>query len=97
MHSMYARIGVAVLLGCVVAGCGGQSERSTWPLPGADISGTRSAAHSSITAANVATLHARWRFRLRAPASFSGSYASTPVVDGDTVYVQDLRSNVFAL
>ncbi|MDX6455588.1 MAG: quinohemoprotein ethanol dehydrogenase, partial [Gaiellaceae bacterium] len=29
--------------------------------------------------------------------SFSGSFASTPVADHDTVYVQDLRSNVFAL
>ena len=32
-----------------------------------------------------------------APPSFSGSFASTPVADGDTVYVQDLRSNVYAL
>src|SRR5581483_6637287 len=29
--------------------------------------------------------------------SFSGIFASTPVADSDTVYVQDLRSNVFAL
>jgi outer membrane protein assembly factor BamB len=39
----------------------------------------------------------RWRFRFAARPSFSGIYASTPVADGDTVYVQDLRSNVFAL
>jgi alcohol dehydrogenase (cytochrome c) len=39
----------------------------------------------------------RWRFPFKARPSFSGIFASTPIVDGDTVYVQDLRSNVFAL
>ena len=39
----------------------------------------------------------RWRFRFTAKPSLSGIFASTPVVDEDTVYVQDLRSNVFAL
>jgi outer membrane protein assembly factor BamB len=39
----------------------------------------------------------RWRFRFRVTPSFAGSFASTPVADRDTVYVQDLRSNVFAL
>jgi outer membrane protein assembly factor BamB len=98
MVSVYARIGLAVLTGLVVvAGCGGHSERGTWPLPGADLAGTRSAVHSSITASNVARLRPRWRYRLRAPAGFAGLYASTPVVDGDTAYVEDLRSNVFAL
>ena len=39
----------------------------------------------------------RWRFRFAAAPSFSGIFASTPVADGSTVYVQDLRSNVYAL
>jgi outer membrane protein assembly factor BamB len=39
----------------------------------------------------------RWRFRLTGKPGFSGIMASNPVVAGDTVYVQDLRSDVFAL
>jgi outer membrane protein assembly factor BamB len=42
-------------------------------------------------------LEVRWRFRLTAAPSFSGIFASTPVADATTVYVQDLRSNVYAL
>jgi alcohol dehydrogenase (cytochrome c) len=42
-------------------------------------------------------LRPRWRFRLTAKPSFSGIFASTPVADAKTIYVQDLRSNVFAL
>ena len=45
----------------------------------------------------MGTLRPRWRFRLTAEPSFSGIFASTPVADADTIYVQDLRSNVFAL
>jgi alcohol dehydrogenase (cytochrome c) len=39
----------------------------------------------------------RWRFEFTAKPNFSGSFASNPVADRDTVYVQDLQSNVFAL
>jgi alcohol dehydrogenase (cytochrome c) len=43
-------------------------------------------------------LRPRWRFRLTAKPSFSGIFASTPVADdAKTIYIQDLRSNVFAL
>jgi outer membrane protein assembly factor BamB len=39
----------------------------------------------------------RWRFRFTARPSFSGLFASTPVVSDATVFAQDLRSNVYAL
>jgi alcohol dehydrogenase (cytochrome c) len=68
-----------------------------WPVPNGDVTGTRAAVHSQLDARNVAKLHAQWRFRFAAKPSFSGVFASTPVVDAHTVYVQDLRSNVFAL
>jgi len=80
----------------LLAGCGGESH-GTWPLPGADLSGTRAAAGAKIDAANVGALAPRWRFALRAAPSYSGIFASTPVADRKTVYVQDLRSDVFAL
>jgi alcohol dehydrogenase (cytochrome c) len=66
-------------------------------VSGANLSGTRAAVDSPIDAGDVAKLRVRWRFRFTASPSFSGVFASTPVVDHGTVYVQDLRSNVFAL
>jgi outer membrane protein assembly factor BamB len=78
-------------------GWGGRAADGTWPLPNGDLAGTRAAATARIDSGNVARLHVAWRFRFTARPSFSGTFASTPVADGDTVYVQDLRSNVFAL
>lgn len=85
--------GAAILLG----GCGSRATRGVWELPNGDLSGTRSAAGTSLDAGNAARLAVRWRFRFTAQPTFSGIFASTPVADGDTVYVQDLRSNVYAL
>jgi outer membrane protein assembly factor BamB len=81
----------------VLCGCGGSDGRGTWPLPNADLAGTRAARGSSIDSGNVSQLGVRWRFPLTAAPTFAGVFASTPVVDRDTVYVQDLRSNVYAL
>jgi outer membrane protein assembly factor BamB len=80
----------------VSAGCGGP-RHSTWPLPGGDVEGTRTASHSSITAGNVHTLHPVWRFALTGTPGATGIFSATPVADPDTVYLEDLRSNVFAL
>ena len=99
MSSNRARIvTVAVVAGvCFAAGCGRERGGGDWPLPNADLAGTRAAVGSKIDADNVSSLHVRWRFPFHARHSFSGIFASTPIVSGDTVYVQDLRSNVFAL
>jgi outer membrane protein assembly factor BamB len=80
----------------VAAGCGG-SKHSTWPLPGGDLSGTRAATHSTITAANVHAMRPVWRFALTGPPGATGIFSAPPVADADTIYVEDLRSNVFAL
>jgi glucose dehydrogenase len=85
------------LVASLLCGCGDRAAQGTWPLPNSDLEGTRSAAESSIDARSVARLGVRWRFRFTARPVYSGIFASTPVVDRDTVYVQDLRSNVFAL
>jgi len=87
---------VASFVVAVAAGCGG-AKHSTWPLPGGDLSGTRAAAHSTITAANVHALHPVWRFAFTGPPGATGIFSATPVADADTIYVEDLRSNVFAL
>ena len=88
---------VATAVASLLSGCGAQHEQTTWTLPNGDLAGTRDAAGSSIGAGNVGQLEARWRFRFTAKPTYSGVFASTPVADRDTVYVQDLGSNVFAL
>lgn len=77
--------------------CGGGAAEGDWPTANGDLAGTRAVSGSALDADNVGSLRPRWRFRLTAKPSFSGIFASTPVSDDDTVYVQDLRSNVFAL
>jgi outer membrane protein assembly factor BamB len=81
----------------LVSACGNRPAKGVWTLPNGDLAGTRVASGSSLDSHNVARLRVRWRFRFTEKPSFSGSFASTPVADRDTVYVQDLRSNVFAL
>ncbi len=81
----------------LLAGCGGQQREADWTSPNADLAGTRVAVGSEIDAGNVASLRVAWRFRYPAEAGFSGIAASTPLVRDGRVYVQDLRSNVYAL
>ncbi len=81
----------------LVCGCGAKSGPGEWRVSGGDLAGTRAASGPGIEAANAGRLGVRWRFELTAAPTYGGVFASTPVADGDTVYVQDLRSNVFAL
>ena len=81
----------------LLGGAAVRGEDAVWQLPNSDLEGTRSAAGSAIDAGNVERLEVRWRFAFTARQTFSGIFASTPVADADTVYAQDLRSNVFAL
>ncbi len=80
---------VRVVLGAsfvlaVAAGCGG-AKHGTWPLPGGDLSGTRAAAHSAITAGNVHALRPAWRFALTGPPGATGIFSAQPVADADTI------------
>jgi glucose dehydrogenase len=67
-----------------------------WPVAQHDLAGTRATTASAIDATNVATLEVAWRFRIEGVGGYGGMTAP-PLVAGDTVYVQDMRSNVFAL
>jgi outer membrane protein assembly factor BamB len=73
------------------------SALAAWALPGANLSGTRAVAGPGITAATVGHLKVSWRFRPSGPLERYGLFATTPLIDHGTVYVEDLRSNVFAL
>jgi outer membrane protein assembly factor BamB len=67
-----------------------------WPAHNHDLSNTRATTSTAIDSHTVAKLKLKWRFAFTGTSSF-GVFASTPIVVGDTVYLQDLNSNVFAL
>lgn len=95
---------VVAMIACAAAdsGCGSSARTTTaaantFEVASGNLSGTRAAAGSGLRADNIAQLQVRWRFRLTDPPNSAGIFASTPVVHGDTVYVEDLDSTVFAL
>ncbi len=67
-----------------------------WPAPQGNLAGTRAAANSPIDSSTVGQLDVAWTFPIEASSNFGGMTA-IPIVAGDTVYVQDMLSNVSAL
>jgi outer membrane protein assembly factor BamB len=79
----------------VLAVCAAPAGAADWRQPNANLRGTRAVA-SPISSRTVASLQTRWRFPLTHGSTF-GSFASTPLIVGDTVYAQDLSSSVNAI
>jgi alcohol dehydrogenase (cytochrome c) len=92
----HARRGSLALAALAALACAAGAAAGDWPQPNGDLRGTRAVEATRISSASVAGLRLRWRFRLPSGSPF-GSFASTPLVVGDTVYVQDLSSSVYAL
>lgn len=82
----------AVALVAVVAGCG---RTASWSEPNGNAQSTR--ASSALTAAQATRLRKRWSFRIPIAATDSGAVTATPVVANGVVYLQDLKSNVYAV
>jgi outer membrane protein assembly factor BamB len=90
-----ATVAMAVL---GVSGCASRVLSATdWRLPNRDLSSTRAASGSGIDRGSVAHLEVAWRFRFRTPPGESGAFTATPVIADGVVFVQDMKSNVFAL
>lgn len=62
-----------------------------WPLPNKDYSNTRAAFDSQINSSNVQSLGVAWYYPI------ADGVASNPLILGNTVYIQDLKSNIIAL
>ncbi len=62
---------------------------SSWPYPDHDPSNSRLARHSPITAANLGRLATAWTVRA------SGGLPTSPIVVGDSVFVEDQVGEVF--
>jgi outer membrane protein assembly factor BamB len=88
---------VAALASAAFAWAGPSEASAAWALPGANLSGTRAVAGPGLSASNVGRLGVSWRFRPSGPLERYGLFATTPLIDHGTVYVEDLRSNVSAI
>ena len=67
-----------------------------WPLPGRDYRNSRATTDSSIDSSTVQRLAQAWEVPLPGSGGY-GNAATTPLILGDVVYVQDLSSNVHAV
>jgi alcohol dehydrogenase (cytochrome c) len=67
-----------------------------WPLPNKDYSNTRATENCTINSTNVMNLKIAWSVPINASGLF-GSASSNPLILGDTIYFQDLSSNLFSL
>ena len=68
----------------------------SWPAHNYALANTRATTQTPINSQTVSKLKVKWRFALKGASAF-GDFASTPIVLNDTVYLQDLDSNVYAL
>ncbi len=67
-----------------------------WPLPNKDYANSRATKDSTINSSNINTLGVAWAFPLPGTGG-SGSASTMPIVMGNTVYMQDMSRNVFAI
>jgi glucose dehydrogenase len=61
-----------------------------------DYQAHRAAVNSPISTQNVDQLAVAWAFPITTTGPF-GAVTSVPIVVGDTIYLQDMQSNVYAL
>lgn len=71
-------------------------ENGDWPSTYGDNKGHRVATATKIDGSNVATLGPAWRSELKDADGAAAAVSGTPIVVGDLVYIQDMKSNVTA-
>lgn len=69
---------------------------AAWPLPNRDYESTRAVPDSPITKSTVSRLAVAWRFPTPGAGGI-GNLSTTPIVVDDTVYLQELSSEVHAI
>jgi outer membrane protein assembly factor BamB len=89
---------VALSFGGLAVGCGGgQAASEPWTSANGSVASHRVATATSLDAQTIPQLEVRWRFRLHSNVNAFGAMTSNPVIEGNTVYLQDSTSNVYAL
>ncbi|MCL4418144.1 MAG: PQQ-binding-like beta-propeller repeat protein, partial [Actinobacteria bacterium] len=67
-----------------------------WPLPNQNYESTRAAQNSSISTNNVAKLGVAWTMPITGVSEW-GAATTNPLILGNNVYMQDLKSNVYSI
>ena len=89
---------VATAIAAVLSGgCGAARPAAQWPSANGDSSSRRAVDSTVLDARTIPRLTIRWSFRLRTRGSSFGAITANPVISGNTVYVQDTASSVYAL
>jgi outer membrane protein assembly factor BamB len=92
-----AGLAVAAIVWAAVALNAAGDASAAWTLPAANLSGTRAVVGPGLSATNVGRLRVSWRLRPSGPLERYGLFATTPLINRGTVYVEDLRSDIFAV
>jgi outer membrane protein assembly factor BamB len=88
----------ALSFAALTAGCGGSTATTqSWTSANGTVASHRAAAATTLDAKTIPRLEVRWRFRLRAHGTSFGAMTSNPIIRGNTVYLQDSSSSVYAL
>jgi alcohol dehydrogenase (cytochrome c) len=87
----------AVAVAVSLAGCGGHAASEPWDSANGSVAGRRAVTATSLDSKTIPHLEVRWRFRLRANATAFGAMTANPIIRGNTVYLQDSASSVYAL
>lgn len=75
---------------------GNEYPRQDWHAPGRDLDNSRAVVDSPIARSSIDQLEEAWRVSIPGSSTF-GNIATTPIIVDDTVYLQDLSSNVTAI
>jgi alcohol dehydrogenase (cytochrome c) len=92
-----AAAALALTYAGLAAGCGGSAATQPWTSANGGVASQRSVTATELDAQTIPRLEVRWRFRLRSRGTSFGAITSNPIIDGNTVYLQDSTSSVYAL
>lgn len=70
--------------------------RSSWPMANRDYANTRATFDAKINSKNVSSLGLAWSVPITGKSDW-GAITSNPIILGNTVYFQDLKSNIYAV
>jgi len=95
---------ISILIAILIVSCATVSSitpeikkyANDWPTANQNYSNTREAKDSSISISNIAKLGFAWEFPIKGVSEW-GAATTNPLILGNTVYFQDLKSNVYAV
>ena len=89
---------IALTVAGLAAGCGGgHAANASWTSANGTVASLRAVSATTLDAKTIPRLKVRWRFRLRANVTDFGAMTANPIIEGNTVYLQDSTSSVYAL